>query len=188
MFPFSLLFTFYGFYIWNVVLTFYVIISIVAYAELTKFNEELQLIGRDADHSDIICEELMEKFMKHIEYGRMIRTIDNTFEVYTFVMIGTNIPTTIFSLLSFFKVISGEWITFVLVVPGMFFCLVELVGLTAVPAKLHEAIGRVENIIYSNTRIWYPYDERIYQIAYALVTHVRQANLGISLWGFAVLF
>uniref|UniRef100_A0A914Q9I5 Gustatory receptor n=1 Tax=Panagrolaimus davidi TaxID=227884 RepID=A0A914Q9I5_9BILA len=186
MFPASLGFNFYGFFIWNVVLTFYVIISIVAYAELTKYNEELELIGQNDENADEICEELMEKFMKHIEYGRMIRTIDNTFEVYTFVMIGTNIPTTIFSLLSLFKALSDEWITFILIVPGIFFCLVELVGLTAVPAKLHEAIGRVENIIYSNTRLWYPYDERIYQISYALVTHVRQANLGISLWGFAV--
>uniref|UniRef100_A0AC35FKA9 Gustatory receptor n=2 Tax=Panagrolaimus sp. PS1159 TaxID=55785 RepID=A0AC35FKA9_9BILA len=186
LFPFSLGFLVYGFFIWNVVLTFYVIVSIVAYAKLNEFNEELKNIGKKDHHTDVIRFELMQMFMKHIENGKMIRTIDNTFEVYTFIMIGTNIPTTVFSLLSFFKALSDEWFIIIIIGPAIFFCLVELFNLTAVPAMLHQAINQVEKLIYRNSCIWDPYDEKIYQIALTLVTHVRQANLGISLWGFAV--
>ena len=87
LFPLSAVVMFHGFFVWNVVLTLYVIISIVAYAELKKYNEELQLLGQGSENPDEICDELLKKFLKCVEYGKMVRNIDNVFEVYTFIMV-----------------------------------------------------------------------------------------------------
>uniref|UniRef100_A0A914E7Q3 Uncharacterized protein n=1 Tax=Acrobeloides nanus TaxID=290746 RepID=A0A914E7Q3_9BILA len=70
--------------------------------------------------------------------------------------------------------------------PGPIFSILQLVGLFAVPAKVHLAIQEVRNILYSNPRIWHPFDERTYQIASVFVNHVEQANIGISVWGFTI--
>uniref|UniRef100_A0A914CUI3 Uncharacterized protein n=1 Tax=Acrobeloides nanus TaxID=290746 RepID=A0A914CUI3_9BILA len=47
-------------------------------------------------------------------------------------------------------------------------------------------IQEVRNILYSNPRIWHPFDEKTYQIASVFVNHVEQANIGISVWGFTI--
>jgi hypothetical protein len=56
-------------------------------------------------------------------------------------MIASNVPTSIFCLLGFLLVVqSGTWLNTVVFVPLIVFCLAELYGLTASPAKVHEAV------------------------------------------------
>uniref|UniRef100_A0AC34GN07 Uncharacterized protein n=1 Tax=Panagrolaimus sp. ES5 TaxID=591445 RepID=A0AC34GN07_9BILA len=152
-----------------------------------NFRQRKIYLGND---SELTAEEFEGKFIKlyltHGQLGAMVRSLDNFFEVYTFVLIGLNIPLTIFAILNTFVSFHSILDTIVSA-PLIFFCIGELVGLTLVPAKLHEAIRCVEGIIYGSTRVWIPYNEKIYQIANSFISHVKQSNLGISIWGFAML-
>uniref|UniRef100_A0A7E4VWD8 Odorant receptor n=1 Tax=Panagrellus redivivus TaxID=6233 RepID=A0A7E4VWD8_PANRE len=190
-YPFSMMFIAYGLMVWNIVLTFYVVVSYVMYFELERFNGKLArlaIIDENPEQAKIvdIGDELLKHFSTKIQLGKMVQTVNNAFEVYVFVMIGTNIPTTVFSLLSFMTAIQQGWLSVALVTPGICFSIAELIGLTAVPAKLYDTILKVEGVLYSSPCIWYPYNERVYAIANAFISHARQSNLGISLWGFAV--
>jgi hypothetical protein len=53
-------------------------------------------------------------------------------------MIGMNIPTTIFSLISCFTAVSTE--DLVLIIPAPLFCIFQLFGLTSIPARVHTAV------------------------------------------------
>ncbi|KAK0412869.1 hypothetical protein QR680_006457 [Steinernema hermaphroditum] len=106
--------------------------------------------------------------------------------VYTFVMIGSNIPTTIFSLLAFFINLRVSWYAAAFTFPSVVTCMITLIGLTAVPAKLHSSVTKIEKILYTNKHIWAPFCEKTYQIAQVFITHVNQTDLGVSVWGFAV--
>ncbi|KAE9549580.1 hypothetical protein FO519_007201 [Halicephalobus sp. NKZ332] len=184
--PLFMILSIHSFFVWNICITFYIIISSVILFELTEFNKSLREVGSDTKGSEELGDQLLSLFVAHIDLAKMVRSVDNAFEVYSFVMVGANIPTMIFSLLMVLKAVSKSWVVVTLALPGVFFTVIELIGLTAVPAKLHDAIRKVESIVYSNTDIWCPYNERVYTIASAFVAHVKQTNLGISLWGFAI--
>ena len=139
--PLYMILTMHAFFVWNICLTFYSIISSVVLFELKEFNKKLHEIGKEAKDSEALGDELLSLFISHIDLAKMVRAVDNAFEVYSFVMIGANIPTMIFSLLMAMKAISKSWVVMTLALPGVFFSIVELIGLTAVPAKLHDAVS-----------------------------------------------
>uniref|UniRef100_A0A915DJN7 Gustatory receptor n=1 Tax=Ditylenchus dipsaci TaxID=166011 RepID=A0A915DJN7_9BILA len=140
---------------------------------LFRFNHSLESIGEEivgeaaqSKHFRV-SEQLSERYTTHVELANRIRIVDSTFEVYTFLM-------------------SSNWMTILFTIPEVMFCLFELVGLTASPAKVHAAVREVESIIYGNLRIWKPFNEKVYQIATVFISHANQSSLGITLWGFAV--
>uniref|UniRef100_A0A0M3I651 G_PROTEIN_RECEP_F1_2 domain-containing protein n=1 Tax=Ascaris lumbricoides TaxID=6252 RepID=A0A0M3I651_ASCLU len=47
-------------------------------------------------------------------------------------------------------------------------------------------ILEAEQIIYNCRVVWYPHNEAIYSLARTFISHVNQNNLGVSVWGFAV--
>ncbi|CAD5215247.1 unnamed protein product [Bursaphelenchus xylophilus] len=175
----------YAFFVWNTVITFYVITSIYVHQEIKTFNETLTILGRD-DERDEVAAALLEKYIKHVEIGKMIRTTDKTFEVYTFLMLGTNIPTTIFTLLSLFHNANSGWLEIAMGLPDLIFCIIEILSLTLHPARIFSAIRYTEAIVFANTAIWVPFNAKVYQVAQMFVNHCNQNTLGISLWGFAV--
>uniref|UniRef100_A0A1I7XX88 Gustatory receptor n=1 Tax=Steinernema glaseri TaxID=37863 RepID=A0A1I7XX88_9BILA len=186
--PFSFFITYYTFIFWTVAMMIYMSMTIAVYGELKYFNSRLRKLGQDLDEEERsdIGSELLEMYRTHSALTDLVRALDNTFEVYTFAMLGTNIPTTIFSLLSLFVSLKVSWYNVFFAVPSVIFCILTMIGLTAVPAKLHSAINEVQKIIYSNKAIWFPFSEKNYQIANLFISHVNQTNLGISVWGFAV--
>jgi hypothetical protein len=58
-------------------------------------------------------------------------------------MIGTNIPTTIFTLLSALKELRHPSIELVMPIISSVFCIVQLIALILVPAKLHNAVLQI---------------------------------------------
>uniref|UniRef100_A0A914E1F6 Uncharacterized protein n=1 Tax=Acrobeloides nanus TaxID=290746 RepID=A0A914E1F6_9BILA len=101
-------------------------------------------------------------------------------------MIGTNIPTSVFTLITFAIGLRYSWHTMMFSIPVVMFSAAELIGLTAIPARVHATIKRSISIIYGVPRVWKTYNEQVYQIANSFVAHASQTDLGISLWGFAV--
>ncbi|TKR89339.1 hypothetical protein L596_013460 [Steinernema carpocapsae] len=173
----------YTFIVWIDCMSHYTMYTIMVYFESEYFNRQLATVGKNGRETG---EELLEFYLKHCQLANVIYQLDRTFEVYTFAMIGSNIPTTIFSLLAFFMNLRVSWVAAVFTFPSCIVCVMSLIGLTAVPAKLHASVARVEKILYSNKSIWTPFCEKTYQIAQVFITHVNQTNLGVSVWGFAV--
>ncbi|TKR89336.1 hypothetical protein L596_013458 [Steinernema carpocapsae] len=161
----------------------YSMYTIMIYFESEYFNRQLATVGKNGRETG---EELLEFYLKHCQLADVIYQLDRTFKVYTFAMIGSNIPTTIFSLLAFCFNLRVSWYSALFTVPSVVICIITLIGLTAVPAKLHSSITKIEKILYANKRIWSPYCEKTYQIAQVFITHVNQTDLGVSVWGFAV--
>uniref|UniRef100_A0A914E6N1 Gustatory receptor n=1 Tax=Acrobeloides nanus TaxID=290746 RepID=A0A914E6N1_9BILA len=135
---FSVFVTYLASNIWLIVLVFYVIISIIAHGEFVRFNHDLEKIGEIDEEEESIRDQLLEEYSDHINKAKMVRIIDHTFEVYTFLMIGLNIPTTIFGIISCFTAPTTEQL--LLALPAPIFCILQLVGLTAVPARVHTAV------------------------------------------------
>ncbi|CAD5210005.1 unnamed protein product [Bursaphelenchus okinawaensis] len=175
----------YAFFVWNTVITFYVMTSICVHQQIKNFNETLHLVGESND-SDQIAEELLDKYVEHVRIGKMIRQADKTFEVYTFLMLGTNIPTTIFTLLSLFHSMDSGCFELIMGLPDLLFCVLEICSLTLHPARVFSSIRYTEAIVYANKNIWVPFNSKVYQVAQMFVNHCNQNTLGISLWGFAV--
>jgi hypothetical protein len=64
-------------------------------------------------------------------------------------MLGANVPTTIFCLMAFLiSYQSSSWLSVIIGIPELMFCLFELIGLTSSPAKVHAAVNicRCQNI------------------------------------------
>lgn len=119
----------------------------IVHQELTDFNVQLNALGEDSQR-DEVADHLLEHYVKHVEIGKMIRQVDKTFEVYTFIMLGTNIPTTIFTLLSLFQSFRQGWFDVVLSLPDLVFCVIEICGLTLTPAQIYSAVSY--NTIFLN--------------------------------------
>jgi tetrahydromethanopterin S-methyltransferase subunit E len=98
----------------------------------------------------------------------MVRIVDNAFEVYTFCMLGTNVPTTVFTLLSFYNSWSTNFYDVVLSVPELLFCVVQITGLTLQPARVFGAIRQVESIIYANYNIWMPFNGKFLTLVFVI--------------------
>ncbi|GMS93679.1 hypothetical protein PENTCL1PPCAC_15854, partial [Pristionchus entomophagus] len=47
-------------------------------------------------------------------------------------------------------------------------------------------IHSTKSALCANTHIWFPYRPNVYHSALAFVCHLNQSNLGVSIWGFAV--
>ncbi|KAI6183479.1 hypothetical protein M3Y97_00493600 [Aphelenchoides bicaudatus] len=176
---------FYSFLVWNTAMALYVVVSLTVHQELEMFNESLREIGEDKSREEV-SEQLLERYVKHVELANMIRIVDNTFEVYTFMMLGTNVPTTVFTLLSFYYAWGQNYYDVILSVPELLFCIVQITGLTLQPARVFSSIRQVETIIYGNHNIWMPFNDKVYQIARIFISHANQGSLGITIWGFTV--
>jgi hypothetical protein len=55
-------------------------------------------------------------------------------------MVGLNIPTSMFTLISFVVGLKASWESAVFSVPTIMFSVIELIGLTAIPAKVHATV------------------------------------------------
>ncbi|GMR46745.1 hypothetical protein PMAYCL1PPCAC_16934, partial [Pristionchus mayeri] len=106
---------------------------------------------------------------------------------YAFVMIATIIPTTIFSLFMVcHRPTSSFCWEFIFSFPLVCFCVFSFIALVNSPSKLHNTIYATKSALCANTHIWFPYRPNVYHSALAFVCHLDQTNLGVSIWGFAV--
>ncbi|TKR89334.1 hypothetical protein L596_013456 [Steinernema carpocapsae] len=173
----------YIYFSWVCCMGRFLVFTTAAYFESEHFNKQLAEVGKTDRH---VGDELLEHYIKHCQLAKVIYLLDQTFEVYVFFMLASNIPATIFSLIAFFMNLRASWHSALVALPSVVFCMITLLGLTVVPAKLHKSITDVVHILYDNERIWKQHDDKAYQIAQVFITHGKQSILGISVWGFAV--
>ncbi|KAK0412867.1 hypothetical protein QR680_006456 [Steinernema hermaphroditum] len=175
----------YNFTIWTIVLAIYILCTKAAHIEFSHFNHRIRNIGKEG--SKPVEEDLLELVQVHRKLAKAVRCLDSLFEKYAFIMLATNIPTTIFSILLLGSSAGGFTFSSILIaLPSLAFCFVQLMGLTATPASLYKSTCMSKEFLFSNRSVWQPYRPDIYQIATYLLSHLSQSNLGVSIWGFAV--
>ncbi|KAI6223399.1 hypothetical protein M3Y95_00886000 [Aphelenchoides besseyi] len=166
---------FFAFSVFNIVLVYFVVSTAsirvkIGTEEPTSSYDQLQVI--------------------YVEFRRVIRIIRETnsiFEVYTFVSLGTNIPLCVFSMLTFFMSMNSNIWDMVYSIPELSFVFIEVIGLTFTPASVRNILSRVEPMIYENSKIWLSFHEKTFEIAQLYINMAKQSDLGISIWGFAIL-
>ncbi|CAJ0955913.1 unnamed protein product, partial [Mesorhabditis belari] len=103
--------------------------------------------------------------------------------IFAFTLTASIIPTTLFVLSFVLSRISV--VELLLSSPAVSFCVYEYYAIMY-PAKLHEELCKSKAALCMNHNVWVPYEKSVNKIAHTLVMHLDQTDLGISLWGFAL--
>ncbi|GMR49547.1 hypothetical protein PMAYCL1PPCAC_19742, partial [Pristionchus mayeri] len=174
---------------WGVALYIFSLLVHSAHYEFTYFNEQLCMLNDkyDCPTDDAICDYILQFMKDHKRLVECVRNLDRMFSRYAFLMITTIIPTTMFSFFMIFQKakVSVVW-ELLMALPLMSVAIFAFFALVDGPSKLHYSIYNTKSSICANTSIWFPYRTNVYHSALAFVSHLEQANLGISIWEFAV--
>lgn len=74
--------------------------------------------------------------------------INCTFEAYAFLMLATNVPTTIFSLFNLIQRLQNSlYFSAAFLMPGLIFCTLEIIALTHFPSNIHASVSTFEETI-----------------------------------------
>ncbi|CAP37785.1 Protein CBR-GUR-4 [Caenorhabditis briggsae] len=181
--PLYTLVTTYLYIVFNMTLFILIHYTNATMLEMRYFNDEISKFnGSGAGAS--------EKLIQHLEiYSDLvsvIRHLDRIFRLYTFIMIVITIPSMIFTLMMMNHRIHS-FFDLVLCMPTIGLCAFSFFAVTIAPARLHDEICRSKGYLCQNRSIWFPYRKEVYLIANTLCSHMEQFDLGVSVWGFALL-
>ncbi|CAI5441328.1 unnamed protein product [Caenorhabditis angaria] len=182
--PIYTLITTYLYIIWNMTLFVLILHTNATYLEVKYFNEQLENFDGSDDSST--CQQLIKFLEDYCNLCTVIRKLDLIFRLYTFIMIVTTVPSMIFSLMMMNHRIHGLFDLF-LCLPTIAMCTFSFFSVTIAPARLHDEITKTKGYVCQNKSIWFPYRKEVYLIANTLTCHMEQFDLGISVWGFAIL-
>ncbi|EYB96217.1 hypothetical protein Y032_0152g2867 [Ancylostoma ceylanicum] len=175
--------TLYLYVAWNASMFIYIIYTNAAYLEVKYFNDQLEKLDGAAD-------DVEYKLLNKMEvYGRLccvIRELDRIFKLYAFIMLVIIIPSVIFTLMMLNHQMHSLR-DLVICLPSTALCAYSFLGVTVAPARLHDEVSRSRICLIRNRSIWFPYRRDVFTIAQVLASHMEQYDLGISIWGFAVL-
>ncbi|EYB96221.1 hypothetical protein Y032_0152g2868 [Ancylostoma ceylanicum] len=175
--------TLYTYIAWNASMFVYIIYTNAAFLEVKYFNDELEKLDGTADDVELQLLHKMEA------YGRLcgvIRELDRIFRLYAFIMLVIIIPSVIFTLMMLNQRIHGLK-DLIICMPSIALCVYSFLGVTVAPARLHDEVSRSRICLIRNESIWFPYRRDVFTIAQVLSSHMEQYDLGISIWGFAIL-
>ncbi|VDK64944.1 unnamed protein product [Cylicostephanus goldi] len=142
----------------------------------------LQLNGNSVD----IAYQLLERMEAYGRLSGLVRELDRIFRLYAFIMLVIIVPSVILTLMMVNQRIHG--ITdLIICMPSIALCIYSFLAVTVAPARLHDEVSKSRVCLIRNETIWYPYRKDVFTIAQALSSHMEQYDLGISIWGFAVL-
>ncbi|KAF8368004.1 hypothetical protein PRIPAC_85833 [Pristionchus pacificus] len=177
---------------WAVAFFIYSLLIHSTHYEFLHFNEQVRSIKCDDERKtdEELCSYILKLMKIHNRLTECVKHLDQMFHRYAFIMIATIIPTTIFALFIIFRTpkTSTGWIPNQLMFscPIIILCMFSFFALVNAPSQLHATIYNTKSSLCANTHIWFPYRPNVYHSALAFVAHLDQTNLGVSIWGFAV--
>ncbi|CAJ0587691.1 unnamed protein product, partial [Mesorhabditis spiculigera] len=177
-----LLVIFYNITVWNIALHTYICFSNIMYWEAKKFNKKLRVLK--TTQTSHLLEKVENMIRLHTQLGRCTRELDRIFQVFAFLMVCTIIPSTLFTLA--LVLTRSSLFGLVLCIPSVCYCAYGYYGVTLTPATLHEELSKSKAILCMTESIWVPFESKLNRVAHTLLIHLDQADLGISLWGFAL--
>ncbi|CAJ0572357.1 unnamed protein product, partial [Mesorhabditis spiculigera] len=165
----------------NVALHTYICLSNAIYWEAKKFN--VKLYSLKADSSAEMKFKLEHLIRLSARIHRTVRELDSIYKIYAFFTITLIIPSSLFVMLMVFS--RKTAVEMAISMPAVLFCVYQYYGIMY-PARLHDELNRSKAALCMNHHVWVPYEKSVNKLAQTLVMHVEQADLGISLWGFAI--
>lgn len=175
--------TLYTYIAWNISMFIYIIYTDSAYLEVKRFNDQLETLDGT---SDDIESKLLIRMDTYGKVCDVVRELDRIFRLYAFIMLAIIIPTVIFTLMMLNQRIHG-FKDLIICLPSIALCAYSFLAVTIAPARLHDEVSRSRICLIRNMSIWFPFRRNVFAIAQALSSHMEQYDLGISIWGFAIL-
>ncbi|VDL82109.1 unnamed protein product [Nippostrongylus brasiliensis] len=175
--------TLYTYIAWNITIFIYIMYTDAVYLEMKHFNENLEEL--DGTTSDLETTLLIQMEM----YGRIsdaIRELDRIFRLYAFIMLAIIIPSVILTLMMLNQRIHG-FKDLMICLPSIALSAYSFLAITIAPARLHDEVNRSRVCLIRNASIWFPYRKKVFIISQTFSWHMEQYDLGISIWGFAIL-
>ncbi|CAI5441329.1 unnamed protein product [Caenorhabditis angaria] len=182
--PIYTLITTYLYIIWTMTLFVLILYTNATYLEVKYFNEKLENFDGSDDSST--CQQLIKYLEVYTNLCKVIRKLDLIFRLYTFIMIVITVPSMIFSLMMMNQRVHGLF-DLILCMPTIAICSFSFFSVTVAPARLHDEITRSRGCLCLNKSIWFPYRKEVYVVANTITSHMEQLDLGVSVWGFAIL-
>ncbi|GMS95471.1 hypothetical protein PENTCL1PPCAC_17646, partial [Pristionchus entomophagus] len=116
-----------------------------------------------------------------------VRYLDEILKRFAFFEIGMVIPCTLFVTFATVMRRHAPLIEFLPSLILVILCLALFHVLTIHPARLHNQVKKTRSLFCSNIRQWIPYGQSVHTAALVLSFHLEQNDVGISIWGFALL-
>ncbi|CAI4232195.1 unnamed protein product [Auanema sp. JU1783] len=174
--------TLYTYLTWHISMFLYIMYTNTAFIEIRYFNQQVSELDGSSPNVE---NELIRKLEVYGRLAGVVRELDRIFRLYAFIMLLVIIPSVIFTLMMMNQRIHS-FQDLILCLPSIALCAYSFLGITIAPARLHDEINRSRSCLFTNQSIWFPYRKDIYQVATTLCQHMEQYDLGISIWGFAI--
>ncbi|KAH7705844.1 GUR-4 protein [Aphelenchoides avenae] len=173
--------------VWFIMLGIYMTVCQVIHHRLLALIGSIKTRNEKSGFTSTeLIEWIPKKHDEHVKLAEMIHVADEVFQVYVFAMLATNIPTTIFTLLAFLQRWKVSWIDAAFSVPEIGLCLFQLTALTLTPDRIHRAVRAPARIMHASAHLWTPYNENVYHVLSVFVNNSSLSEVGISIWGFAL--
>ncbi|WKX95775.1 hypothetical protein Q1695_012323 [Nippostrongylus brasiliensis] len=175
--------TLYTYVAWNITMFIYIMYTDAAYLETKHFNESLEELDGSASGVEDTLLIQMEL------YGRIcdvIRELDRIFKLYAFIMLAIIIPSVTLTLMMLNHRIHS-FKDLMICSPSIALCAYSFFAITIAPARLHDEVNRSRACLIRNRSIWFPYRREVFIISQTLLSHMEECDMGISIWGFAIL-
>ncbi|KAI6184893.1 hypothetical protein M3Y97_00645700 [Aphelenchoides bicaudatus] len=128
----------------------------------------------------------LHKFYKeHLRLSKTIRSLDNLFNVYTFSVCATSIPTIVFSLWTL--LVRAPFLHLLVTLAELCFSVVSLGIVCSNPIRMRHAIHETKLLLFSTLEIWQNYNPAINDITRLFISHLDEEHLGITAWGFVMI-
>ncbi|KAK6738657.1 hypothetical protein RB195_020648 [Necator americanus] len=170
---------------WNLAIFIFNMFVNGTYFELRHFNYVLSKI--DDKDGETLQEQLLKAIAAHGKITKTIRGLDRLYRIYAFSMIATMIPSILMTIIMLSNRILSSENVLIMGLPPLLIITYGFLGLTISPARLYDEAYKSKTCLCLNSAIWHPYRPEIYQIALALCNHLEQPNMGVTIWGFAVM-
>ncbi|CAD6199814.1 unnamed protein product [Caenorhabditis auriculariae] len=175
--------TVYLYLVWNIALFVLILYTNATFLEVRYFNQQIEKFDGSDENAE---EDLLAHMNTYGDLIGVIRQLDRIFRFYTFIMIVTTIPSMIFTLMMMNQRIHS-FTDLLFCSPSISLCIYSFFAVTIAPARLHDEIRLTKTCFCQNKSIWFPYRREVYLIASTFASHMEQYELGVSVWGFAVL-
>ncbi|GMT06911.1 hypothetical protein PENTCL1PPCAC_29085, partial [Pristionchus entomophagus] len=135
--------------------------------------------------------EAMDFFAQSIEKNSRIimsvRYLDDMFKRFVFFEICMVIPMLLFMAYIAITRRDAPLDEFIPALIMIALCITGFYVLTVFPARLHSQINDTHTLFCTNIRQWIPYGQKVHTAALVFSSHLEHNDLGVTLWGFALL-
>ncbi|GMT23003.1 hypothetical protein PFISCL1PPCAC_14300, partial [Pristionchus fissidentatus] len=116
-----------------------------------------------------------------------VRYLDDIFKRFAFFQLGMIIPSILFVTFAAIMRRNSPLIEFLPNAILVIVCLSLFHVLTIFPARLHNQVKKTRTLFCSNIRQWIHHGRRVHTAALVFSSHLGQTDVGLTLWGFALL-